>query len=69
MLTKHSLNLKQIDSPCFAFIGKTGGCRVMATTSEDCGTYKCPFYKPKDCRDWVRIDGGDGANIIPPEDL
>lgn len=70
MVTIHSLNLKQINEPCFAEIGyRKQGCRVLAKTHEGCGSYKCPFYKPKDCRDWVRIDDKMGVNIIPPEDL
>lgn len=71
MLTRHSLDLKKINDPCFASIGykTTSGCRVLSKQIEGCGTYKCPFYKPRNCKDWVRIEDRMGVNIIPPEDL
>ena len=69
MVTKHSINLKYIEEPCFAMIGKKSGCRVMMKAHEKCGTYRCPFYKPKDCKEWIRIDDRTGVNLIPPEDL
>lgn len=69
MITTHSIDLKQINEQCFAAIGRKNGCRVLSRTDDKCGTYRCPFYKPKDCRDWVRIDDRMGVNLIPPEDL
>ncbi len=69
MVTIHSLNLKQVDEACFASIGRKNGCRILMKTQPDCGTYRCPFYKPQGCRDWVRIDDMMGVNLIPPEDL
>lgn len=70
MITLHSIDLKTIEGPCFASIGneKHSGCRILHKIEEKCGTYKCPFYKPKGCRDWVRIDDRQGSNIIPPEE-
>ena len=69
MVTIHSQDLKTIDEPCFAAIGHRNGCRVLMRTHDNCGTYKCPFYKPKDCKEWVRIDDKNGVSLIPPEDL
>lgn len=69
MVTIHSVNLKQINEPCFAEIGRNNGCRVLSKTDDSCGTYRCPFYKPQGCREWVRIDDRMGVNLIPPEDL
>ena len=68
MVTRHSINLKQVYEPCFATT-RYGGCKVLAIMHEECGCYKCPFYKPKDCKDWVRIKDRTGINLIPPEDL
>ena len=69
MVTIHSINLKQINEPCFAAIGQKNGCRVLSRTNDGCGTYRCPFYKPRDCKEWIRIDDRTGVNLIPPEDL
>ena len=71
MITIHSINLKEVTDPCFATIGykESSGCRVLIRMHEGCGSYRCPFYKPRDCRDWVRIEDKMGVNLIPPEDL
>lgn len=66
MITRHSINLKNVDDPCFAMIGHSQGCRVLMQTHERCGSYKCPFYKPKGCKDWVRID--DRMGVYQPKD-
>ena len=68
MVTKNSINLKQIYDPCFATT-PYGGCKILIFMHEECGSYKCPFYKPVNCKDWVRIDDRTGVNLIPPEDL
>lgn len=71
MLTTHSIDLKKINDICFAAIGYRDnlGCRILIRAHEGCGSYRCPFYKPKDCKDWVRVDDRMGVNLIPPEDL
>ena len=69
MITIHSVDLKTIDDPCFALIGRGEGCRVLIRMHERCGSYKCPFYKPKGCSDWVRFEDRTGVNLIPIEDL
>jgi len=68
MITKHSIDLKRIDSPCFALSKITNGCKILKRTDENCNTYKCPYYKPVGCKDWVRIEDRHGINLIPPEE-
>ena len=70
MITIHSVDLKRSEDPCFASIGygESSGCRVLSKMFDGCGTYRCPFYKPEGCRDWIRIDDRMGVNLIPPED-
>ncbi len=70
MITIHSINLKQVNDQCFASIGNgsISGCRSLVQIHEGCGTYKCPFYKPKACSDWIRIEDNTGVNLIPPEE-
>ena len=70
MITLHSIDLTTTQDACFASIGNNNiyGCRVLDITDLNCGTYKCPFYKPKGCKDWVRIEDERGINIIPPEE-
>lgn len=49
--------MKYMDEKCWAE-GKHG-CKALKIPHEDCGSYKCPFYKPEGCEDWIRseIDG------------
>lgn len=67
MITKHSIDLTRIKEPCF---GETqyGGCTALRQVHAECGSYKCPFYKPKMCKSWVRIKDRQGVNLIPPEE-
>lgn len=69
MVTLHSIDLKYAHDPCFAEIGNKGvsGCRLLRRMEDECG-YKCPFYKPKDCKDWIRITEGNDVSIVPPEE-
>ena len=69
MITKHSIDLTKVDDPCFANNTRYYGCNVLTMVHKDCGTYKCPFYKPAQCKDWVRVTDRTGTNLIPPEDL
>ena len=66
MITLHSIDLKTTDEPCF---GRTriGGCRVLTALAKECG-YKCQFYKPDGCKDWIRVEDRQGVNLIPPEE-
>lgn len=63
MITKHSIDLRYEVDPCFA-VSRDGTCKVLIKTHERCGSYKCPFYKPKNCKSWIRI----GNDLIPPEE-
>ena len=68
MITKHSIDLRKVNDPCFA-ITPFKSCRVFGQLRKECGTYKCSFYKPKGCKDWIRITDRTGTNLIPPEDV
>lgn len=69
MITLHSIDLKYVRDPCFAAISVRGtsGCRLLHKTPKRCD-YRCPFYKPKECRDWVRVEEGHDISIVPPEE-
>ena len=67
MRTKHSIELYRMKEPCFA-ASWDGECRALTTPHKDCGDYRCPFYKPINCKDWVRIEDRQGINLIPPEE-
>ena len=67
MITLHSIDLKTTDEPCFART-RLGSCKLLVFMAKECG-YKCPFYKPDGCRDWIRIDDKQGSNLIPPEEF
>lgn len=69
MITLHSIDLKYTIDPCFAAIGnrQTSGCRLLHQMPKACN-YKCPFYKPKDCREWIRVEDKNGCNLVPPEE-
>ena len=48
--------------------GDTFPCKVMDEPDIHCGTFRCPFYKPADLKDWIRRDVKDGVVLIPPEE-
>lgn len=54
------------DGRCFAY-GRYG-CRCLTSTHEECGTYRCGFYKPADCKDWIRIDRKNSVLMLTPEE-
>ena len=49
---------------CFAEL--YGGCAILTDNSR-CG-YRCPFYKPTGCEDWVRLETKNEIFLIPPEE-
>ena len=50
---------------CFAQVEE--GCTLLTDMADECN-YKCPFYKPVGCKDWVRMKH-DGQDVIcPPEE-
>ena len=68
MITKHSIDLTRVDEPCFAW-SIVIGCQVLSRQQAGCGTYRCPFYKPRHCREWIRVEDKQGVNLVPPEDM
>ena len=66
MKTLHSVDLETTNEPCFGK-NRMGNCTVLAVIAWKCGK-TCPFYKPKGCKDWIRVDDKQGVNLIPPEE-
>lgn len=67
MITLHSIDLKNVNEPCYAEM-QGGGCRALLVKHQECRTWKCPFYKPQLCKEWVRIEDKQGVNLVPPEE-
>ena len=51
------------DEKCFA-LGKFNECKALVRREKDCGS-ACPFYKPKGCKDWIRLND----KLYEPEEL
>ena len=58
------VKMENIQAPCFAQMAK--GCKVL--TTECIGIQDCPFYKPIDCEDWMRVERQGEEWLIPPEE-
>ena len=56
------------DGTCFA-VSVFNECLAMGEYDEHCGTYKCPFYKPFGCKDWIRADDENGVSMYAPEEV
>lgn len=56
------------DGKCFA--NMRDGCAVMGSKAPmtGCNSYRCPFYKPSGCEDWMRIEKSASISLIPPEE-
>jgi hypothetical protein len=67
MITKNSIDLRFETAPCFA-LGFRGMCGALSVKNENCGTVKCPFYKPIGCKDWIRVEDCQGVHLVPPEE-
>lgn len=67
MITLHSIDLTTTKEVCFA-LAYDGDCRVLIVPHRKCCSADCPFYKPKGCADWIRIEDRQGINLIPPEE-
>lgn len=54
------------DGRCFG----TGshGCEIMTEPSIRCGSYRCPFYKPVGCEDWIKIEDLSCVILVTPEE-
>lgn len=60
--------LWESDGKCFA--NKGGNCTVTSDQIDGlCGTYRCEFYKPDGCTDWLRIDTKRMVKMYPPEEV
>lgn len=66
VITKNSIDLNLTESPCYGY--SRGYCMVLRTKDKNCGTAKCPFYKPQGCKDWVRVEDEQGKNLVPIEE-
>ena len=56
------------DGNCFASVAANEGCLILSVAGSECGTYDCPFYKPSNHRDWVRIDRLPLVWLIPKDE-
>lgn len=54
------------DGQCYA--DGLFGCDAMSAYEVTCGTYRCPFYKPIGCEDWVKLESKDHVTLYPPEE-
>lgn len=69
MKTHNSLDLMQCDAPCAMSFKQNGvACGLLTRYGKECGSAECPFYKPRGCKDWIRVEDEDGIIIIPPEE-
>ena len=68
MITKHSIAINDSLGECFAAVLHGASCKVLKRPVPECGTAGCPFYKPKGCCDWVRVQDGKQATLVPPEE-
>lgn len=60
------IELTKCTDKCFA--ESLGQCRVLSQTKADGCNYKCPFYKPVGCKEWVRIATDNGVWLLTPEE-
>ena len=63
---EHSMKGIKIEDqivPCFGKGNK--GCRIL---HQKICPKKCVFYKPKGCRDWIRVERDGEVWVIPPEE-
>ncbi len=56
------------DGACFA-ASVFNECMLMGEYDKNCGSYKCPFYKPFGCKDWVKLEDENGVSLYAPEEL
>lgn len=56
-----------MDGDCFAET-YLGTCDALTERCSRCGSYICPFYKPKECKDWIRLDRPKYVELYTPEE-
>ena len=54
------------DGDCASLMG--GECDAMKVLSPECGSYMCPFYKPRECADWIKIEKPKHVEFYTPEE-
>ena len=59
------IDLQDCIDKCYAEISHD--CSLLVETAEQCN-YKCAFYKPSGCKDWIRMMHNGRAVICPPEE-
>lgn len=59
------VKITKCTEPCFAKLST--GCKILTVECEDAGS-TCPFYKPKSCKDWIRVENRGEVWIVPPEE-
>lgn len=55
------IDITTVNDPCEMNLGNE--CDALIEKAKECD-YHCPFYKPFNCGDWVRV----GNIIYPPEE-
>lgn len=60
------IDITEYTERCFA--DRMGVCSVLVETITDECNATCPFYKPKGCREWVRINTDAKAWLLTPEE-
>lgn len=48
---------------CFGLKNNLGTCSVLDHPDPNCGTTKCPFFKPEGCKEYTRTEK-DGKVIF-----
>lgn len=54
-----------MDERCFGISPRTGKCSCLTEQSPDCGTIKCPFYKPESKKNWKRVEKNGKVTFEP----
>lgn len=60
------IDLKTCKDKCFA--DSMGECVVLCESIVTECNWHCPFYKPRGCKDWVRVERGNSVSIYEPEE-
>lgn len=58
------IDLRVEEGRCFAAFMGGKDCAILQKMPKKCTARHCRFYKPKGCRDWVRINNA----LFPPEE-
>lgn len=55
------------DGKCYA--ETLAECYALKDYEVGCGTYRCKFYKPRDCKDWIRLDTKNMVRLYEPDEI